>query len=483
MKLDPDHCYEVMKARDARFDGVFFVGVSTTGIYCRPICTVRLPGRDRCTFYQNAASAEQAGYRPCMRCRPEIAPGAASVDAVRRLASLAAARIEDGALDDEGSVEDLAAEFGVSSRQIRRAIEREYGVSPVAIAQTRRLLMAKQLLTDTDLKVVDVAFASGFSSLRQFNRLFRDRYRLAPQDLRKNRKPGDANTGLTLRLGYRPPLAWQQLVGFLTSRGTASIDQLDGDTYRRTVRLGDHLGWIAARPVPGRSMLSVDVSPSLTPVLGELLRRLRRLFDLDANPQVIDSCLAADPRLAPLVAALPGHRVPGTLDGFELALRAILGQQVRVKAATTLFGRFVNSFGKPVDTPFDGLDRVAPTAADLAATDLQHLIDQGLTQRRAETVKTLATAVANGTILLEPTSDPARVRAQLLALPGIGPWTADYIAMRAFGDPDAFPHADLGLLKALDAQKPADMQAKAESWRPWRAYGAIRLWSSLGSGG
>ncbi len=482
MQLDHDHCYEAIKARDTRFDGVFFVGVSTTHIYCRPVCTVRTPGRDRCTFYTNAASAEAAGYRPCLRCRPELAPGSAPMDAVRRVSGLAVARIEAGFLSD-ADMEGLAAEFAISSRQLRRVVEHEYGVTPVELAQTRRLLLAKQLLTDTQLKMADIAFASGFSSVRRFNHLFRTRYGLNPSAMRRGQAPIAVNGAITLKLGYRPPLAWSALSGFLTSRGAICTERLDGDRYLRTVRLNGHVGWIAAAPAERQNVLHVEVAPSLLPVLTPLLARLRRLFDLDANPTVIGAHLSRDRQLAKTIRATPGLRVPGTLDGFELALRAVLGQQITVKAATTAFGRFAQFFGDTVQTPFDGLDRVAPSAETLADATLQQIIERGLTRKRAQTVKVLAQAVADGRVKLDPTAHHDETAAALDELPGIGPWTIQYIAMRALGNPDAFPASDLGLMKALELEHPKKLTAAAEAWRPWRAYAAIHLWHSLAAGG
>jgi len=482
MQLDHDHCYEAMKARDARFDGVFYVAVSTTGIYCRPVCTVRTPGRDRCRFYANAASAEAAGYRPCLRCRPELAPGSAPVDSVRRVSGLAVARIEEGFLCD-ADMEDLAAEFSLSSRQLRRVVEHEYGVTPVALAQTRRLLLAKHLLTDTRLKMADVAFASGFSSVRRFNHLFRTRYGLNPTALRRGQMPDTVDGAITLKLGYRPPLAWSALSGFLTSRGATCTEGLDGACYLRTVRLNGRVGWIAVQPAAQSNVLRVDVSPSLLPVLTPLLARVRRLFDLDANPSVIDAHLSLDRRLAKPIRATPGLRVPGALDGFELALRAVLGQQITVKAATTIFGRFAQFFGEPVQTPFDGLDRVAPDAETIADASPQQIIERGLTRKRAETVRTLARAVADGRVRLEPSANADETAAALDELPGIGPWTIQYVAMRALRNPDAFPASDLGLMKALSLSHPKHLTAAAEAWRPWRSYAAVHLWHSLSAGG
>ncbi|HXK17832.1 MAG TPA: AlkA N-terminal domain-containing protein [Polyangiaceae bacterium] len=479
--LDAAHCYEVVKARDARFDGAFFVGVSTTGVYCRPVCRVRTPGRDRCSYFANAASAEAAGFRPCLRCRPELAPGAAPVDAVSRVANTAVARIDAGALSGDGSVDALASELGVSARQLHRVVEAEFGVGPLALAQTRRLLLAKQLLTDTSLRVIDVAFASGFASVRQFNRLFKESYRLNPLALRR-RSSGERQPQILIKLGYRAPLAWQTLIGFLADRAGTRTEKVNGDSYLRTVRLGQHRGFIAARPF-GPGLLGVEVSPTLLAVLPDLRMRLRRLFDLEASPLVIDAFLRRQPDLRAHLKRTTGLRVPGAISGFELALRAVLGQQITVKAATTIFGRFVETFGSKIETPDPDVDRVAPDAADVANATLQQLIDRGLTSRRAASVHALARAAADGSVKLDPPVDFAAMRGALQELPGIGPWTAEYVAMRALGDPDAFPHSDLGLLNALKLEKPAALLARAEAWRPYRAYAALHLWHGYAAGG
>ncbi|MES2817611.1 MAG: DNA-3-methyladenine glycosylase, partial [Pseudomonadota bacterium] len=327
------------------------------------------------------------------------------------------------------------------------------------------------------------AHNAGFGSLRRFNHCFRTQYRLNPAALRASRAPGVEEAAITLRLAYRPPLAWDNLIGFLAARGSARIEHRAGALYRRTLRLGTLTGWISAQPVPGKHQLAVEIAPSLLPGLSKLLPALRRLFDLDANPAVIEASLSRDTQLAPHVARASGLRVPGALDGFELALRAVLGQQISVKAATTLFGRFVERFGSPVDTPFAGLDRLCPTAAEIAAAPLQALIDLGLTGKRAETLSGLALAIAEQRIRLDSDADPDQVMRDLQALPGIGPWTAQYIAMRALSAPDAFPHADLALLRALNITRASQLLSLAEAWRPWRAYAALHLWNSLTTGG
>ncbi|KEZ75853.1 DNA-3-methyladenine glycosylase 2 [Salinisphaera hydrothermalis] len=481
MHLNADSCYAALAARDNRFDGVFFVGVSTTGIYCRPICAVRMPGRDRCRFFARAAEAEAAGFRPCLRCRPELAPGSAPMDTRRQIADLAVMRIEAGALSDT-TVEELAAEFDLTGRQLRRIVKQRYGVTPIELAQTRRLLLAKQLLTDTSMRIADIAFASGFSSVRRFNTLFRARYRLNPGQLRRAR-PDAAPDAAVLRLGYRPPLAWTALAGFLAARATPRSEQFVDGSYRRTIRVGARTGWIAARPDHARAELRVDVAPALLPAWPELRVRLRRLFDLDASPRQIESHLTQDAELAAIATGPRGLRIPGALDGFDVALRIILGQQISVAAASTLYGRFTETFGAPVDTPFEGLTHLPATAERIAAADPQALHDCGVTRRRAATLQALAQAVVSGTLGLNPDSDPASTRHDLAALPGIGPWSLETIAMRALGDPDALPANDLVLRRALGVERAREVENRAQAWRPWRAYAVMQLWTAATAGG
>jgi AraC family transcriptional regulator of adaptative response / DNA-3-methyladenine glycosylase II len=478
MTLDNDSCYRALTARDVRFDGLFFVGVTTTGIYCRPVCTARTPGRDRCRFFPNAALAEREGFRPCLRCRPELAPGLAPVDAVGRTARLAAARIEAGALNDEGDLEQLASELGLSSRQLRRAIRKEFGVAPVELAQTNRLLLAKQLLADSHLPVIEVAMASGFSSVRRFNALFREHYGFPPTHVRRSSRAVDHGDCLRLTLAYRPPLAWREMLRFLAGRATAGVECVTGESYSRTVAVGKSRGWLRVEPIPDRNALAVELSTSLTPVLPAVLARLRNLFDLSARPDVIDAHLSSDKRLARAVRRVPGLRVPGAFDGFELAVRAILGQRISVAAATTLAGRLATAFGEPVPTPSPCLSRLAPTPTRLAAVDPSELRRLGIAAPRARCIRELARAVVSGGIDLEPGADPEQAMSRLLELPGIGDWTASYIALRALRWPDAFPAADLGLLRTWGAKSPAVLRHAAEAWRPWRAYAAMHLWNS-----
>lgn len=485
MLLDDDSCYRALTARDARFDGLFFVGVKTTGIYCRPVCTAKTPRRTSCRFFAAAANAEQAGFRPCLRCRPELAPGRAPVDQVRTIAHAAAARIEAGALADGGSLEALAAELSLSSRQLRRAVRQELGVSPVELAQTTRLLLAKRLIAETDLPLVQVAFAAGFESVRRFNALFQSRYRLKPSDLRRARGGEATGDALRLTLAYRPPYDWASLLGFLERRAIPGVECVSGGAYHRTVALGERCGWLSVKPVARnsasgkRNQLTVELSTELVPALPQVLARLRNLFDLDACPDVIARHLKTDPRLKPLVARRPGLRVPGSFEPFETAVRAVLGQQVSVRSAGTLAGRVAAEFGEPITTPLPCLNRLTPTADALAAAGLATLKNLGLTTARAESLRGLAIAVARRDIALTPGLDAATAVARLIELPGIGPWTAQYVAMRALGDPDAFPDGDLGLLKALKTKSAKELERAAEPWRPWRAYAAMHLWESL----
>jgi AraC family transcriptional regulator of adaptative response / DNA-3-methyladenine glycosylase II len=478
MRIDDETCYRALTSRDARFDGLFFVGVTSTGVYCRPICTARTVGRGRCRFYSNSALAEREGFRPCLRCRPELAPGHAPVDKVWRTARAAARRIEAGALNDGGNLERLAHELGLSSRQLRRVIQQEFGVSPVELAQTQRLLLAKQLLTESNLPIIQVAFASGFESVRRFNALFRAHYRLTPSRMRRAAPAVRSHDCVRLTLAYRPPLAWEALWRFLAGRATAGVESVVEGAYRRTVAVGTHRGWLSVKPVAGRNTLAVELATALLPALPEILARLKNLFDLSARPDVIASHLAVDPRLAREVARCPGMRVPGAFDGFELAVRAILGQRISVRAATTLAGRLADRFGEPIETPFPALNRLFPLSDRLAAAAHAELTSLGIAAARAGTIRAVASAVNLRAIILEPGHDPDAVTSKLKALPGIGDWTAQYIAMRALRWPDAFPAGDLGLLKAWGEKSEHGLRKAAEAWRPWRAYAAIYLWES-----
>ncbi|MCA9702112.1 MAG: DNA-3-methyladenine glycosylase 2 family protein [Myxococcales bacterium] len=466
--LDADSCYAALRARDPRFDGRFFVAVTSTGIYCRPICPARTPRADRCRFYPHAAAAEQAGFRACLRCRPELAPGLrlAPVDARSRLTAAALARIDAGALDDDGSVESLAEALGVSDRHLRRTLVAALGVGPLELAATRRLALAKQLLHDSDLDLATVAFASGFASVRRFNAAFAERFGRPPSAIRRELGGKRAGAGpeaatIRLRLDLRPPFAWEPLLAFLRARAIPGVEVVDDRSYRRLVDLAGCVGTLTVEHDPARPCLRVVASPALAPILADLVRRLRRLFDLDAEPAVIDAHLGRDPLLAPRIAALPGLRVPGCFDGFEGLIRTVLGQQVSIAAARTLSGRLVERLG----------GQGFPSAASIAAASIDELAAIGLPRARASTLRALARACAEGQ--LDPEGhDPERTLELLATIPGVGPWTRGYAALRVLHLPDTFPEGDAVLRKLIPGS------AAPEAWRPFRAYAAQHLWTS-----
>lgn len=473
MSLDPITCYRAMRARDARFDGRFFVAVSSTGIYCRPVCTVKPPKRQNCQFFPSAAAAEAAGYRPCLRCRPELAPGNASIDAVSRLAQAAASLIEDGTLNGAG-VDGLAARLGITDRHVRRAFATEFGVSPIAYAQTQRLLLAKRLLTDTQLPVTEIALASGFGSVRRFNALFKERYRLEPRQLRRVApRTMVAPDALHFELSFRPPYDWSALLAFIAARAVAGVETVEGGVYRRTARAvldgREHHGWLEVALCAHKPRLRVTLAASLAPAIPFVLARTKSLMDLACHP------LEVAATLGPLAARNPGLRVPGAFDGFEVAVRAILGQQVSVAGARTLAGRFAEKFGTPVETPFASLRTLFPTPERIARLVPGQVARLGMPGARGRTVVMLARALSDGLDLL-PNADIEATLEKLRSVPGIGEWTAQYIAMRALAWPDAFPHTDLGVMRALGERSPKRVLAAGEAWRPWRAYAVMHLW-------
>lgn len=458
--LDPQACWRALQARDPRFDGRFFVGVSTTGIYCRPICPARTPRRDRCSFHANAATAEKAGFRACFRCRPELAPGHASIDAVPRLVAGALARIDEGYLDGK-SVDTLARELGVSGRHLRRVFEVELGVSPIELAQTRRLARAKQLLHDSELSLTTIAYASGFRSLRRFNTAVLERLGRPPSELRRLRVR--SNGHVSLRLDHRAPFEFDELLGFLRVRALPGIEVVEHDCYRR--RIGD--AELRVWRDPSRASLRLELDVALAPMLARIVAAVRRLFDLDAEPLAIKQVLRRDPVLAPLLRRRPGLRVPGSFDPFETALRAVLGQQVSVAAATTLAGRLLAQFGG------------VPSPRALASTAAERIAALGLPLARARALVGLAEAWDRGAIACAPGCDPDQLHAAIVAVPGLGAWTAEYLSMRALHFPDVLPAGDLALRKALGGSSPAEVRRRAQAWRPWRAYAALHLWTAL----
>jgi AraC family transcriptional regulator, regulatory protein of adaptative response / DNA-3-methyladenine glycosylase II len=483
MLLDFD-CYQALVARDARFDGRFFVAVKSTGIYCRPICSARTPRESSCLFMETAAAAELAGFRPCLRCRPELAPSSPAVSLEEALY----AAIRESARQGD-SVDELAAHAGFSARQLRRLMVRAFGVSPVQIMQTERLLFAKKLLQETSLPTAQVALSAGFGSVRRFNTLFRTRYSISPTALRRQGAAeltsGKADT-LKLRLTYRPPLAWRELLEYLSHRAVPGVEFVDVSRrlYARTVIFGEATGWVQIEPFNTDNYLEVTLPATLAEVSWPILTRLRAQFDLDANPANIDVYLRADPLLAPSVMRHPGLRVPGAWDAFELAVRAVLGQQISVAGASTLAARLAAKFGQSIETPFAWLNRLAPTSRTLAAVEPGDIATIGLPCARATTLSHLAIAAERGELTFGPAATVEDVVAALRKIPGIGEWTAQYVAMRALRFPDAFPAADLGVRKALVSPGKAlpnekQVTSRAASWRPWRAYATLHLWQTL----
>jgi AraC family transcriptional regulator of adaptative response / DNA-3-methyladenine glycosylase II len=508
MELDPDTAWKALAAHDARFDGCFFVGVTSTRIYCRPVCRVRTPKRENCRFYANAASAEQAGFRPCLRCRPELAPGLSLMDSSHVLAQHAA-RMIDHAVRVGAAVRmpDLAARLGVTERHLRRVFAQTHGVSPIDYLTTQRLLQAKQLLTDTDLPVTEVALACGFESLRRFNAVFAEQVRLKPTELRRAGSAARTHAGSAavdasctrVRLGYRPPYDIDSMLAFWEQRALAGVEEVSSRILRRTwcapraasdeprrtgVAAEQTRGWIEIEFLTERNEVELRASTNLAAHGGQLVEATRHALDLDADPTHMAPLLATLARLHPASAITAGLRMPGSFDGFETAARVVLGQQVSVAAARMLTRRLIERFGAPVETPWPGLQRCFPDAATIAAATPESIGELGIVRQRVGALQALARAVVDG-LPLHRGAPLASTQEALLALPGIGDWTTQLLALRVLGWPDAFPATDIGVLKALGLAQARDAPqaiAMAESWRPWRSYAVIALWRALGSG-
>ncbi len=486
-------CERARLARDARFDGQFFVGVLTTGIYCRPICPAVAPKTENVSFYPSAAAASEAGYRPCLRCRPECAPGtpawAGSSATVRRGLKL----IAGGALDD-GDVEELSDRLGVTSRHLRRLFTKHLGASPLAVAHTQRLHFAKQLIDETALSMGHISSAAGYGSIRRFNDTFKKTYGRTPRELRKF---GDeANDGgnaatLSVRLPYRRPFSWSGMLEFFAARATPGVESVTGSSYQRTISVAGKHGVISVRPQEKSAYLMLSLTSVDTGALFEIVQRSRDVFDLDAPIDEIATTLRRDEALKRLIGTTQGIRVPGAWDGFELTIRAILGQQISVKAATTLAGRIADQYGEKLSLSFEstdtGLSRIFPSPERLMRARFNNI---GLVKSRAETIRRVATAVTGGELNFDMSQEPEDFCESLTAIKGVGDWTAQYVAMRVLKSPDAFPSSDLGLLKAASAVEnsggqstPKELLRRAEAWRPWRAYAALLLWGSLANSG
>jgi len=477
MDLDFRICSQARLSRDARFDGRFFIGIRSTHIYCRPICPVRTVREENVRYFPTAAAAAEAGYRPCLRCRPESSPGTPAWSGTSTTVARALRLISEGAMEDEG-VEKLAARLGIGSRQLRRLFVRHLGASPIAVMKTRRLHFAKKLIDETNLPMGQIALAAGFGSVRRFNAAFRQTYKRTPSHIR--RLPpfasGQSESEYLFRLHFRPPFDWDALLEFLARRAIPGVESVEPDCYRRTISLKGHSGSLGVSLDNSGQTLEVRIFFPEPRWLFEIAERLRRMFDLAADPREIAERLVADPLLAKRVENMPGLRVPGCWDGFELAVRAVLGQQVSVSGARTLAGRLVRTFGTQVSTA-PPLTHLFPRADVLAGADVAVI---GLTKKRAETIRALARAVSEGRIVFSALANVEEFQSRLGELAGIGNWTAQYIAMRALGDPDAFPAGDLGLLRGASLRSERELARRAEVWRPWRAYAAMHLWQGDG---
>lgn len=478
--LQPELCYRALISRDARFDGRFYVGVVTTGVYCRPVCPARTPKLENVRFYACAAAAQADGFRPCLRCRPESSPGTPAWLGTSATVSRALRFIAGGALN-EGGVDDLATRLGIGERHLRRLFLKHLGASPVAVAQTRRLHFAKQLIDETDLPMAQIAFDAGFLSLRRYNAAMKRAFGRSPTELRKAGRSRTNGSGgeLVLRLPYRPPFDWTQIENFLRARAIPRIESVARRRYRRVVRLDEAVGILEVAPSERGPFLLLRIPSDLSKGLVTIIERVRRLFDLGAVPNEIAAHLSGDRRLARRVQRCRGLRVPGAWDGFELAVRAILGQQVTVRGATTLVGRLVADFGdRVIEGPDADLTHTFPSPEILSTANVERI---GLPRARAASIRALAAAVCEGALSLNESAGLERSIETLVAIPGIGPWTAHYVAMRALGEPDAFPEGDLGLRHALSNGRlisHSALAAHAERWRPWRAYAAMLLWST-----
>jgi len=486
-RLDHASCYRALCAKDSRFDGDFFVGVASTGIYCRPVCRVKTPRASSCTFYPNASAAEAAGFRPCLRCRPELAPYALQ----QNLAYAIWQRIAAGALNGSATMQDLAQQVGLSTRQLQRLMQQHFGVAPIELAQTARLLFAKKLLQETGMTMTEIAYASGFGSVRRFNALFSSRYGMAPGTLRRARV-ATANL-ITLRLAYRAPFAWDTMLDYLSLRAIGGVEaiQQSGKTrfYARSVRFwheGQLLeGWLKVTHLEREQQLEIQIGNQFAPVLMPLMDKIRQQFDLDANPAVIEEHLRSDALLAGQIIRTPGLRVPGTFSHFELAIRAVLGQQISVAGASTLARRLVTQFGTPLGTPLAGVTHHFPDPKQLAQVSVEQMAQIGVPKTRAAALIAVAQFAAQGGLEQKPGTSLEDAVSHLKTVRGIGEWTAQYIALRALRFPDAFPGGDLGLQKAATPDNAAQRLTETElltrtaDLSPWRGYAALLLWQSL----
>jgi AraC family transcriptional regulator of adaptative response / DNA-3-methyladenine glycosylase II len=478
MLLDRKQCYSAVSSRDPRFDGRFFIGVRTTGIYCRPVCPARTPLIENVRFFACAAAAEEAGFRPCRRCRPETAPGTPAWNGTSATIARALRLIGEGVMDERG-VDSLAERLGIGGRHLRRLFSERLGASPIAIARTRRTHFAYRLIIETDMPISQIAFASGFGSLRRFNAAIREAFAASPTALRRSRTKDprkmarEEAEGLVLRLAYRPPYDWDSILRFLAQRAIPGIEEVVEGAYRRSVVLADHPGMIEVRHSPEGNGLLLRVGSLPSSDLMRVVERVRRQFDLDADPIPIASSLERDPVLSAAIAKRPGLRVPGAWDPFEIAVRAVIGQQVSVAGARTLAGRLVRACGEVLPNASGSVTHLFPTPEAVARADLGTI---GVTRARSSALRALSIAIRDHAEILDPSRGLEETIERLKRIRGIGPWTAGYIAMRGLGEPDAIPFGDLGLRRALGDATMQEVEIHAERWRPWRAYATVHVW-------
>ena len=469
--LTPEICQQARLSKDARFDGKFYTAVLTTGIFCRPICPARAPKEENVRYFQTAAQAQHAGYAPCKRCFPELAPRQKFTPPIQQLAD---------AIDEGLSVTELACRFAISERQARRLFIQHFGLPPNKYAQHQKLLKARQLLTGTNLPIAQVCFAAGFSSIRRFNEAIKTTYHETPKQVRARLNKAFHSNEVSVLLNYRPPFDWQAMLSFFKLRQLPGIELVDDNRYRRSITLGEIAGWIEVTDIKDKDALKLTVALSDLSVLDQVITKVRKLFDLDADMSVIHQHLATDPLLAKQIAQNPGIRLPGCWDIFEFSIRAILGQQISVKAATTYAGRIADKYGQTLNQQHPELHKCFPTVNDLETADFEQL---GLTQSRIDTLKRWVTFYQANQVLFSHYQSLADLTDKLVAIKGIGPWTVNYLAMRGLSDPNAFPASDLGVIKALniEGKKPNVKQilARADKWQPWRAYATLYLWLSL----
>lgn len=477
MDLDWRVCSRARLARDPRFDGKFFIGVVTTGIYCRPICRTRTAKEGNVRYFPTAAAAEEAGFRPCLRCRPESSPGTLVRAGTQNTVSRALRLISESGLED--GVEALADRLGVGSRHLRRLFVRHLGAAPSTVAHTRRLHFAKKLIDETSLNMTEVALASGFGCVRRFNAAIQKVYARTPGQIRRlsRQRPAQPQNHYVFRLHFRPPYNWRVMLAFLAARATPGVEMVQAGCYRRSISLNGNSGYLEVSLDPNNDALLAKIQFPDPRALSFIIERIRAMFDLTADWVTIARGLRNDPVLATRMEIDPGLRVPGCWNGFELSVRAILGQAITVKGATALAGRIVRQFGEPFSAT-NGLSHIFPSAGILAEADLSSV---GLPRTRAEAIRSLALAVCDRRINFEGITDTDAFLMRLCEIPGIGKWTAQYVAMRAMGEPDAFPSSDLGLLRGLGMASARDLEQRAEAWRPWRAYAAMYIWMMDGA--